>query len=156
METQVPMEDNIILDLKEIGINTKNWVDSAQDRDYWRALVNAGSISHGVSTVITTEHLIIAQGCEGSHCAKKVWERSHFLPAYTHMLRNPRSLHCKTNSSTHGQRPSASWKSRQDKHSRRPSFLPNKSLCIPRESYRSAGLLQLFHETTIPRLYSVI
>ena len=29
------------MDLKEIGINTKNWVDSAQDRDYWEALVNA-------------------------------------------------------------------------------------------------------------------
>jgi hypothetical protein len=47
-------EDTIIMDLKEIGINTSNWVDSTQDRDYWRALVNAciespGSISHGVS-----------------------------------------------------------------------------------------------------------
>ena len=31
-------EDNIRMDLKEIGINTRNWVDSAQDRDYWRAL----------------------------------------------------------------------------------------------------------------------
>ena len=30
-------EDNIRIDLKEIGINTRNWVDSAQDRDYWRA-----------------------------------------------------------------------------------------------------------------------
>ena len=29
------------MDLKEIGFNTKNWVDSAQDRDYWRPLVNA-------------------------------------------------------------------------------------------------------------------
>ena len=29
------------MDLKEIGINTRNWVDLAQDRDYWRALVNA-------------------------------------------------------------------------------------------------------------------
>ena len=29
------------MDLKEIDINTRNWVDSAQDRDYWRALVNA-------------------------------------------------------------------------------------------------------------------
>ena len=29
------------MDLKEIGISTKNWVDSAQDREYWRALVNA-------------------------------------------------------------------------------------------------------------------
>ena len=24
----------------EIGINTRNWVDSAKDTDYWRALVN--------------------------------------------------------------------------------------------------------------------
>ena len=33
-------EDNIRMDIKEIGINTRNWVDSAQDRDCWRALVN--------------------------------------------------------------------------------------------------------------------
>ena len=33
-------EDNIRIDLKEIGINTRNWVNSAQDRGYWRALVN--------------------------------------------------------------------------------------------------------------------
>ena len=26
-------EDNIRMDLKEIGINTRNWVDLAQDRD---------------------------------------------------------------------------------------------------------------------------
>ena len=31
-------EDNIRKDLKEIGID---WIDSDQDRDYWRALVNA-------------------------------------------------------------------------------------------------------------------
>ena len=30
------------MDLEEIGINAANWVGSAQDRDYWRALVNAG------------------------------------------------------------------------------------------------------------------
>ena len=29
------------MDLKEIGINTRNWIDSAQDKDYWRALGNA-------------------------------------------------------------------------------------------------------------------
>ena len=34
-------EDNIRMDLEEIGINPGNWVDSAQDRNYWRALVNA-------------------------------------------------------------------------------------------------------------------
>ena len=34
-------EDNIRMDLEEIGINAGNWVDSAQDRNYWRALANA-------------------------------------------------------------------------------------------------------------------
>ena len=34
-------EENIRMDLEEIGINARNWVDSAQDRNYWRALVNA-------------------------------------------------------------------------------------------------------------------
>ena len=34
-------EDNIRMYLKEISINTRNWVDAAQDKDYWRALVNA-------------------------------------------------------------------------------------------------------------------
>ena len=34
------MEDNIRMDLEEIGINTGNWVDSAQDKNYWRAPVN--------------------------------------------------------------------------------------------------------------------
>ena len=29
------------MDLEEIGINAGNWVDSAQDKDYQRALVNA-------------------------------------------------------------------------------------------------------------------
>ena len=29
------------MDFKEIGINTRNWVDSAQDMDYWNVLVNA-------------------------------------------------------------------------------------------------------------------
>ena len=32
-------EGNFGMGLKEIGISTKNWIDSAQDRDYWRALV---------------------------------------------------------------------------------------------------------------------
>ena len=29
------------MDLKEISINASSWVDSTQDTDYWRALVNA-------------------------------------------------------------------------------------------------------------------
>ena len=34
-------EDNIRMDLEEIGINAGNWVDLDQDRNYWTALVNA-------------------------------------------------------------------------------------------------------------------
>jgi hypothetical protein len=34
-------EDSIKMDLKETNINSRNWVDSTQVRDYWRALVNA-------------------------------------------------------------------------------------------------------------------
>ena len=34
-------EDNIKMDLNEIGIIMRNLVYSAQDRDNWRALVNA-------------------------------------------------------------------------------------------------------------------
>ena len=39
--TRHKWEDSIIIELKEVGINTRNSADSAQDRDYWRALVNA-------------------------------------------------------------------------------------------------------------------
>ena len=40
-------EDNIRMDLEEICINLGNLVDSSQDRDYWRALVNA-ALNHRV------------------------------------------------------------------------------------------------------------
>ena len=49
-------EENIRKDLKEIGINTRNWVDSAQNRDYWRALVNSALnlwVSHGGNMLIS-------------------------------------------------------------------------------------------------------
>jgi hypothetical protein len=32
--------DNIKMDLREIGWDGKDWIDLAQDRDQWRALVN--------------------------------------------------------------------------------------------------------------------
>ena len=34
-------EECRLMDLEGICINAGNWVDSAQDRIYWRALVNA-------------------------------------------------------------------------------------------------------------------
>jgi hypothetical protein len=33
-------EDNIRMDLREIGWSGIDWIDLAQDRDQWRALVN--------------------------------------------------------------------------------------------------------------------
>jgi hypothetical protein len=33
-------EDNIRMDLREIGINGANWIQLAQDRVQWRACVN--------------------------------------------------------------------------------------------------------------------
>ena len=31
-------EENVINSLTEVGMNTRNWIDSAQDRDYFRDL----------------------------------------------------------------------------------------------------------------------
>jgi hypothetical protein len=37
----VRWEDNIKMDLREVGCGGVDWIDVAQDRDRWRALVDA-------------------------------------------------------------------------------------------------------------------
>jgi hypothetical protein len=46
------------MDLKDIGINTMDLIESAQDRDYWTVLLNAAFNPRGskvMSIVIGTE-----------------------------------------------------------------------------------------------------
>ena len=49
------LEDNIIMDLKEIDIDTRNWVDSAQDSELLESpcrIEPARSIIHGASLLV--------------------------------------------------------------------------------------------------------
>ena len=34
-------EDNIKMDLREVGYDDRDWINLAQDRDHWRAYVRA-------------------------------------------------------------------------------------------------------------------
>ena len=40
-KTQDQMQDNIKITLREVGCGYMDWIDVAQDRDRWRAVVNA-------------------------------------------------------------------------------------------------------------------
>ena len=48
------MEDNIRMDFKEIGFNTRNLVDLAYDWTLWRVLAKAGLNVRVVNYVIST------------------------------------------------------------------------------------------------------
>ena len=44
------------MDLKEISISTRSCVDSAQDRDYWRALLTSQLLRHGTAIFILQDN----------------------------------------------------------------------------------------------------
>ena len=48
------------MDLEEIGINSRIWIDSAQDTEYWRALIfdfePLGFMSHGIMELTVLFH----------------------------------------------------------------------------------------------------
>ena len=51
------------IDLKEIGINTRYWVDSAQDRDYCEALQNAAlnlAVPYTMDYLVMSVSIILA------------------------------------------------------------------------------------------------
>ena len=60
------------MDLKEISINARNWVDSAKDRDYWRewGIEFPGFICHGVSWLLNS--FIVKVGSD-SKMDKNYW-----------------------------------------------------------------------------------
>ena len=64
-------EDNIRIDLKEVCINAKNWVHSAQDKECLRTLEcnteSPDSISHGVSSLKSI--MIMIMLCAYQRCA---------------------------------------------------------------------------------------
>jgi hypothetical protein len=47
-------EDNIKMDLQEVGCEVMDWIDVAQDRDEWQALVNVKLIYS-----VKTQHILL-------------------------------------------------------------------------------------------------
>jgi hypothetical protein len=45
-------EDNIKMDLKEVGCGGMDWIDLAEDRDRWRALVTSLLVPHNAGNFL--------------------------------------------------------------------------------------------------------
>ena len=60
------------MDLKEMDVHTRNLDDSAQDRDYWRSLVNAALNLQAPKVM----ELVSALGECGMHLPKSVYSNT--------------------------------------------------------------------------------
>ena len=70
------------MDLKRILINTRNWVDFAQDRDYWRTLVNGAlNLELGRLVILQKAEIVAAWGRTFS-LSDITWEKFRNLPRY--------------------------------------------------------------------------
>ena len=105
------------MDLEEIGINAGNWVDSTQDRDYWRALVNAAlnlRVPYAMELIELKRKTLPLRGCflplsedqtktfflpfelssHGSYYTKLFWVCYVFCLIQVYSVRSHFSLYC--------------------------------------------------------------
>ena len=67
-------EGNVKIDLKGVDASTRNWIDSAHDRDYWRAIVNA-KLNLVVPLAIELVRQLVAEDMNGWALSKKLTAR---------------------------------------------------------------------------------
>jgi hypothetical protein len=85
---------NINIDLREIGWNGMNWIDLAQDRDQWRALVNTiMNLRVAAQLAPSQEGLSSMSECVSKwECISYLYSLPLFFLPYVPFMLSPRSL----------------------------------------------------------------
>ncbi|KAJ4452284.1 hypothetical protein ANN_03803 [Periplaneta americana] len=72
-------EDNIKMDLREVGYDDRDWIDLAQDRDQWRAYVRAAMNLRRKDYRSLAEEKLPTEGCTGRNGEwGRVWSRRRY------------------------------------------------------------------------------